>query len=156
MNRIANRFLSNLPTLPGNRTIVLRKKVPKVYLPVKEFESILEQILKLLKEPYDANEEQLVNIPCNINDKTDSSYQLEFMIPSANKSGNISLMFYIKRKNGTLGDWNPYMVTKLNKNAFSDRQKSEIKGFIEKGIFSLILEDESRDLAETVSRYKIN
>ena len=138
----------NTPVISDGK-IQLRTKVKKVSITNEQVNKILDQILNLLKEPYNANEELLIDIPCKVNGKSNSSYQLEFAI-----APNENLVISIKRKGGSLADINPYMLIKINENTFTAREKNMIKDFIEKGISSLLLEDECREAIKMSSLYR--
>ena len=129
-------------------TVGVRLRVKKVTISYEEVGTLLNQILDLLKEPYNANEEPLIDIPCKVNGTKNFSYQLGF----AKISDKLAL--YIKRKNGIMSDKSAYLTIKMNENPFTVREKKMIKDFIERKISSLIEEGAWRDAIETPTRYQ--
>jgi hypothetical protein len=150
-----DRLPKNCPIVFQGK-VVIRKRELEVYVTSEETEKILKQIFELLKTPYNADEEQLIDIHCDVNGKNVSIYKLGFAIASEYGNNDILLALYIKRTDGTTRDKNPYTVIKLNKNTFSDTEKNSLKNFIEKGIYSLIVEKVCRNLIEGPIKHRTN
>ena len=133
--------------IDGN--VGVRLKVKRTSISAAELETLLKQVIELLKKPYSVDEEPLIDINCKINGIENSSYQLGFAL-----TPNKSLGLYIKRKDGKLFDKNTYMTLEMNQNDFTVREKNLIKDFIERSISYLIGENELREAAEAPSRYQ--